>query len=270
MPSPEFQCADWPAPARVRSLVTTRNGGVSMAPYGGGQPGMGGWNLGARVGDKPEYVAENRKILRGQIGYPLLYLHQVHGVAVADLDCIAYDPPPAGDAGAAEPQADACVSTQAGRPCVILVADCLPVLLCDRLGRGVAAAHCGWRGLAGGVLEATAAALQARSGAGTQDLLAWLGPAIGPQHFEVGPEVRAAFVDAQAEDEAAFQPVQGGKYLADLFALARARLRRLGVGHVSGGGSCTYAQPERYYSHRRATHAGEATGRMAAAVWLAG
>lgn len=264
MPSPEFNRAQWPAPPRVHTLITTRNGGVSRAPYDGGQPGAGGWNLGARVGDAPQCVAENRQLLRAVVGYPIEYMHQVHGAAVADLDVAAAVP---------ERDADAAVASAPGRVCVILMADCLPVLLCNRAGTAVAAAHCGWRGLAGGVLERTVAALCAKHGDAPDALMAWLGPAIGPPHFEVGPDVRAAFVAAQPSDAAAFTPSAGPgggeKWRADLFALARARLQRAGVMSVHGGGDCTFAQPQRYYSHRRATHAGTTTGRMAAAVWLA-
>jgi YfiH family protein len=254
---PQFFRADWPAPPRVRTLVTTRNGGVSAPPYGDGQGGSRGWNLGARVGDKPEYVEENRHLLARSIGHTPVYLHQVHGTAVADLDAA----PAAG-----EPVADAGVATRPGRVCIVLVADCLPVLLCDRAGTVVAAAHCGWRGLAGGVLEQTVAAMRRKAGDAT--LLAWLGPAIGPAHFEVGAEVREAFAGCAPADDVAFTAAAPGKYRADLFELARRRLARLGVAEVAGGGDCTYAQPQRYYSHRRATHEGRVTGRMAAAVWL--
>jgi YfiH family protein len=237
---------DWPAPPHVRAWVTTRGGGVSRAPFTA-------LNLGDHVGDAPAAVAENRGRLAAALALPAVpsWLNQVHGrTAVA--------------AESAVPgcEADAAYSHGAGGVCAVLTADCLPVLFCDRGGTVVAAAHAGWRGLAGGVLEATVAAL----GVAPADLLAWLGPAIGPDHFEVGDEVRAAFVAADAGAGAAFVPQGPGHWLADLYALARRRLAAAGVGQVFGGGLCTVCDPERFYSYRRDGR----TGRMASLIWLEG
>jgi len=236
---------NWPAPPGVRAISSTRIGGVSVAPYDS-------LNLGAHVGDLPEAVAENRRRLVAQAALPRepAWLDQVHGVRVLRLDADT----PQGET------ADACWTGSAGVPCAVMTADCLPVLFCSRDGRHVAAAHAGWRGLVAGVLEATLAALPVPSG----ELLAWLGPAIGPAAFEVGEEVRAAFAAAAAEDAAHFTP-DGERWRADLFGLARARLRRGGVGAVYGGGSCTHAQPSRFFSHRRDGR----SGRMASLIWRA-
>lgn len=234
---------DWAAPARVRALITTRHGGVSLPPYDG-------LNLAGHVGDAPEAVARNRAILRAHLPAEPKWLRQVHAAAVAD-------------AGAAvgEPEADAGVARGPGTVCAVLVADCLPVLLCDRGGTVVAAAHAGWRGLAGGVIERTVEAM----GVEPASLLAYLGPAIGPAAFEVGGEVRQAFTAFDPAAAAAFVPGAPGKWLADIYLLARQRLARLGVTRVSGGGFCTRSEGERFFSYRR----DGATGRMAALVWLA-
>jgi len=234
---------DWPAPARVRALSTTRAGGVSAAPYSG-------LNLGDHVGDDPRAVAENRRRLSAGLPAVPAWLRQVHGVAVVDAARVA---------GTCE--ADAAFSRQAGAVCVVMTADCLPVLFCDRAGSVVAAAHAGWRGLAAGVLEATVAAMAVPPA----ELLAWFGPAIGPQAFEVGGEVRDAFLALDAAAADAFVPTAGGKWLADIFLLARQRLAGIGVGAVYGGGVCTVSDPQRFYSHRR----DRVTGRMATLVWLA-
>jgi len=241
---PAWLRPDWPAPRRVRAAFSLRAGGVSRAPYDA-------LNLGAHVGDAPEAVAENRARLRAALALPAepVWMEQVHGVRVADLDREARPGP-----------ADAAVTRTAGRVCAVLVADCLPVLLATRRGDAVAVAHAGWRGLAAGVLEATVAAL-AVPGA---ELLAWLGPAIGPARFEVGSEVRAAFLDADADAAVAFRPNERGRWLCDLQRIARQRLAALGVAAVSGGGACTFEDPRRFYSYRR----DERTGRMAALVWL--
>ena len=236
---------DWPAPARVRSGFTTRHGGASRGCFAG-------FNLGMHVGDDPDAVRANRAQLAAQIGHTPRWLDQVHGTTVVDAADIAPDAPP--------PQADAAFSRRAGIPCVVMTADCLPVLFCDTAGTVVAAAHAGWRGLLDGVLEATIAAMQ-RPG---DQLLAWLGPAIGPQAFEVGDEVRSAFVAANAQAASAFVPASPGKWLADIGQLARQRLAGQGVRKIYGGGFCTVGEAERFYSWRRDGQ----TGRMAAIIWL--
>ena len=234
---------DWPAPASVRALVTTRNGGVSAGPYAS-------LNLGLHVGDAPAAVARNRALLRDRLPAEPLWLDQVHGTAVGDA---GRDTSPV--------RADASVATRAGAVCIVMTADCLPVLFCNEQGTVVAAAHAGWRGLAAGVLDAALA----RMGEPPGCVLAWLGPAIGPRAFEVGDEVRHQFVDADALAAGAFRPTGvAGKWTADLFMLARLRLRRLGVERVYGGDVCTYFSPERFFSYRR----DGITGRFASAVWL--
>ncbi|MBY5993422.1 peptidoglycan editing factor PgeF [Ferrimonas balearica] len=235
--------ADWPAPASVRAISTDRQGGVSLPPFDG-------FNLGGHVGDRPEHVTANRHQLQGQAGLPSApyWLNQVHGTAVEVLPSARITP-----------QADASYSRQAGTVCTVMTADCLPVLLCDRAGTEVAAAHAGWRGLVDGVLEATLAHFKAQPG----EILAWLGPAIGPAAFEVGPEVRERFVAQMAEAEQAFVP-RGDRYLADLYVLARQRLARAGVTDVYGGQWCTYQDPQRFFSYRR----DQQTGRQASLIWL--
>ncbi|MCQ4347571.1 peptidoglycan editing factor PgeF [Pseudomonas stutzeri] len=234
---------DWPAPASVRACVTTRAGGGSRPPFDS-------LNLGDHVGDDPAAVAENRSRLQQLLGCRPAWLGQVHGVAVVEAD-------PAQVA-----EADASWSATPGVACTVMTADCLPVLFCDRAGTRVAAAHAGWRGLAAGVLEATVAALGCPAG----ELLVWLGPAIGPQAFEVGAEVRAAFVAQHAEAAAAFVPsANAGRFMADLYRLARTRLAAVGVTAVYGGGLCTFTDAERFYSYRREPR----TGRLASLVWLA-
>ncbi|HSY08273.1 MAG TPA: peptidoglycan editing factor PgeF [Steroidobacteraceae bacterium] len=236
---------DWPAPAQVRAAFTLRAGGVSAPPFDS-------LNLAQHVGDHPAAVDENRRRIGGALDLPgePAWLEQVHGAAVADLD------------GAARvARADASYTRTTGRVCAVQVADCLPVLLAARRGTVVAAAHCGWRGLAGGVLEATVRAL----GEPAAELCAWLGPAIGPAAFEVGEEVRTAFVLHEARAAEAFAVNARGRWQCDLFALARQRLAALGVGSVSGGGVCTASDPQRFFSYRRAGRC----GRMAALVWLA-
>jgi len=233
---------DWPAPPGVRALVTTRHGGVSTGPYSG-------LNLGAHVGDAPEAVAENRRRVAAGLPAMPLWLEQVHGTEVVVAD-------------AAQPgtRADAAFTRRAGAVCAVMVADCLPVLFCDDRGTVVAAAHAGWRGLAGGVLENTVRAM----GVPPAQLMAWLGPAIGPAAFEVGGEVREAFCARQPEAAGAFAPgVVPGKWMADIFRLARLRLAAAGVGRVYGGGVCTVSDPARFYSYRR----DGTTGRFAALVW---
>lgn len=235
---------DWPAPANVRSLITTRSGGVSAAPYAS-------LNLGDHVGDNPQHVMQNRSLLSAQLPAEPRWLKQVHGIAVAEA-CMT---------GA---EADASVAFQAGEVCAVLTADCLPVLLCDQSGTVVGAAHAGWRGLLNGVIEATAVAMKVPA----SSLLAYLGPAIGPQAFEVGDEVRAAFVAENPQAASAFsssdRQADTQKWLADIYWLARLRLERLGVAGVYGGGLCTYTDTERFFSYRR----DGVTGRMASLIWL--
>ncbi|WP_373389189.1 peptidoglycan editing factor PgeF [Pseudomonas alcaligenes] len=241
-PSSDWLLPDWPAPANVRACVTTRAGGVSQAPFDG-------LNLGDHVEDEPQAVTENRRLLVERLGCRPAWLKQVHSP-----DVVAADP-------AQVPTADASWTATPGTACAVLTADCLPALFCDRAGTRVAAAHAGWRGLAGGVLENTVAAL----GGKPDELLVWLGPAIGPQSFEVGAEVREAFVAQHAEAERAFVPsANAGKYLADLYSLARIRLAAIGVTAVHGGGLDTFSDP-RFFSYRRAAR----TGRFASLVWLA-
>ncbi|MDD5296347.1 MAG: peptidoglycan editing factor PgeF [Rhodocyclaceae bacterium] len=232
---------DWPAPGNVRALSTTRAGGVSPTPYAS-------MNLGNHVGDDPECVARNRDILAGATGARPLWLNQVHGTAIAV-------------AGSAVPgaAADGSVSRLPGAACAVMTADCLPVLLCDRAGTVVAAAHAGWRGLCAGVIESAVAAMGVAPG----EVLAWLGPAIGPEAFEVGAEVRQAFTEHDPEAALAFREREG-RWLGDLYLLARQRLAVLGVAGTWGGGLCTFGDPERFYSFRR----DGVTGRMASLVWL--
>lgn len=243
---------DWPWPRAVRAAFTLRHRGVSPSPFDS-------LNLGAHVGDDPQAVAENRRRVRETLRLPEepAWLTQVHGVAVARLSAAAAAPSP--------PQADAAITRIPGRVCAIQVADCMPVLFAARDGTAVGAAHAGWRGLAGGVLEATLAALAAEPYSIAPDhLIAWLGPAIGPEHFEVGEEVRAAFLACDAGAQSAFVHNTRGRWLCDLYALARRRLAAAGVRDVYGGGWCTYADPAQYYSFRRDRQC----GRMAALIWI--
>ena len=233
---------DWPAPSRVRGLMTVRTGGVSHAPWAS-------LNLGDHVNDDPADVATNRARLRQWLPEEPAWLDQVHSARVVEAG------------NASRPAADACFSRTPGRVCAVLTADCLPVLFCDRAGSVVAAAHAGWRGLAGGVLEATVAAMAVPPG----DILAWIGAAIGPAAFEVGDDVREAFLVRHPATAAAFVP-QGapGKWLADIYTLARIRLAHVGVTAVHGGGRCTFSESDTFFSYRR----DGVTGRMASAVWL--
>jgi YfiH family protein len=234
---------DWPAPPGVRVLSSFRGGGASAAPYAS-------LNLGDRVGDHPQAVADNRQALIAAAGLPAepVWLEQVHGVHVADLD----EPGPYGPA-------DAAVTRRAKRVCAILTADCLPVVFATESGDTIAAAHAGWRGLSAGVIEAAVQAI----GASPQHLIVWLGPAIGPQHFEVGAEVRQAFIRADPGDVDAFEKNAQRRFMADLAWLARRRLKRLGISRVHGGGECTYARADRYFSHRR----DGITGRQGTFIW---
>lgn len=274
---------DWPAPANVRTLQTTRQGGISSAPYDS-------FNLGDHVGDAPLAVERNRILLNTLLPSEPVWLEQVHGTVVANADrasCL--------------PQADACIARHRAAVCVVMTADCLPVLLCDTQGSVVGAAHAGWKGLAAGVIEATVQAMDVAP----QDLMAWLGPAISREAFEVGDEVRALFVDADPLASAAFTPSpcaegslrsggeptglplagvrgewvdsslplgervpvrarEGVKYMADIYALARLRLNALGITRIYGGDHCTYRDHERFFSYRR----DGVTGRMGTFIWL--
>lgn len=280
---PDWLRPQWPAPAHVHALCTTRTGGHSQPPYDR-------MNLGDHVGDDPHAVAANRGVLQAALQSvtpqaQAVFLQQVHGTQVVVLE------PGTADGVVA----DACVSTQPGLACTIMVADCLPVLLTDGAGTVVAAAHAGWRGLAGqggvGVLEAVferfsalrhvhkaQAAIKniANEGAGAcaSQTLAWLGPCIGPQAFEVGAEVRAAFCAHNPAAAPYFQPHGAGKYLADLAGLARQRLQALGIAHIYGNDSsaawCTVAQGSRFFSHRRDSPVLGTSGRMAACIWISG
>ncbi|MFS2070171.1 peptidoglycan editing factor PgeF [Pseudomonas sp. CT11-2] len=232
---------DWPAPASVKACVTTRAGGVSLAPFDS-------LNLGDHVDDSPEAVAENRRRLTDRFSIQPAWLQQVHGIVVAQADpnLVA--------------TADASWTATPGIACTAMTADCLPALFCDRAGTRVAAAHAGWRGLAAGVLEATLDSLAVPP----EDVLVWLGPAIGPQAFEVGPEVRETFVQQLPEAAQAFVPSQNaGKFMADIYELARLRLAARGVTAVYGGGFCTVTDP-RFFSYRRSPR----TGRFASLIWL--
>lgn len=239
--------ADWPAPPDVHAFTTLRCGaGVSQAPFDA-------FNLGARCGDEAAAVAANREGLIDEFSLPAAphWLHQVHGTYV--VRATRRDP------GTEEPEADAAVASDAGIVLAVLTADCLPVVFAAEDGTEIAAAHAGWRGLAAGVLENTVAALQAPPGR----ILAWLGPAAGPQAYEIGEEVFDAFVSRDARAESAFAATRAGHWRVDLYALARQRLRDAGVDRVYGGGLCTISDPQRFFSHRRDRR----TGRMATLVY---
>jgi YfiH family protein len=241
---PDWVVPDWPAPARVRAFVTTRAGGVSRGAYAS-------LNLSATNGDEPLDVARNRAIVCEALPAMPAWMRQVHGTDVLDLDRWSGD----------RPTADAAVASLQGKVCNVLTADCLPLLLCDTEGNRVAVAHAGWRGLAAGIIENAVAALEVPP----REVLAWLGPAIGPRAFEVGPEVREAFVSRDARAESAFAPHVPGKFMADLYALARQRLEAVAVTSIHGGGFCTYTETERFFSYRRE----KASGRLGAFIWLA-
>lgn len=234
--------ADWPAPPRVRAFTTTRAGGVSTGPWAR-------LNLGDRTGDTPEAVAENRRIFRAGLPSEPGWLRQVHGHRILRREAL----------GETDHEADAVWAQTPGLACTVLTADCLPVLFCDQDSSMVAAAHAGWRGLAGGVLEATVAALPAAPAA----LLAWIGPGIGARAYEVGDDFRDAFRARLPWLVGGFIDVEGRTH-ADLEAIARAILARSGVGAVHGGGFCTYTEAERFFSHRREPGG----GRMATTIWI--
>jgi len=233
---------DWPSPVNVRAISTTRHGGVSKGLYTS-------MNLGDHVDDDPDAVAENRRRLVEMLSLPSepLWLQQVHGTDVLGVDGSC---------------ADARVLVRPDQVAVVMTADCLPVLFSDRFGREVAAAHAGWRGLVSGILEQTLA----RMSADNSDILAWLGPAIGQDTFEVGHEVREAFVHHDERAQEGFVSSPSGRWLADLYLLARQRLEAAGIMQIYGGGLCTYSDPDRFYSYRR----DGATGRMASLIWISG
>lgn len=246
---------DWPAPDHVRALFTTRSGGVSDNT-GGAYASL---NLGMHVNDNPDHVLANRRLLRRHLPNEPRWLEQVHGV-----DHIRVEQEAAGPM-----RADAALSRSPGAVCAVMVADCLPVYLCDDAGTAVGIVHAGWRGLSAGIVEKSVAAMHIEP----ERVMAWLGPAIGPTHFEVGDEVRAVFVDHDAYAAAAFKPAGAAaqpepgsktKWYADIFQLARLRLLAAGVNRIYGGGVCTYSDPVRFFSYRR----DGVTGRMAALIWL--
>ena len=263
---------EWSVSSRVRALVTTRNGGVSLPPFGtwrDGVDGPGGLNLGRKSGDDPAHVEANRaRLMTLTARDEAAWLSQVHGATVVNADDVLA----ATQRGEPLMQADASVTDRTGTVCVVMIADCMPVLLCDPQGRAVGAAHAGWRGLASGVVENTAQRVASLACTDMSVLHAYLGPCIGPQAFEVGPDVRDAFMKgvggAQRDIVAsAFveHPLNAGKFLADLPRLARWRLAQIGITNVTGGDHCTVTERERFYSYRRDRE----TGRMAALIWLA-
>ena len=238
----DFIIPNWPAPKNVHALQTNREGGVSLAPFTS-------LNLGSHVNDDPIHVAHNRQLLSQYLPSEPVWLNQVHGVNVIDAantTCL--------------PSADASYTTRKNVVCVTMTADCLPILVCDTVGTLVASIHAGWRSLCDGVIEATIAKMQTNS----SDLMAWLGPAIGPNTFEVGAEVRAQFVAKDAKAELAFKK-HGDKYLADIYQIATQRLNNLGVKQIYGGDRCTFTDKDQFFSFRR----DGATGRMATLIWLA-
>lgn len=234
---------DWPAPSSVRSLQTLRGAGFSPAPWDS-------FNLGDHVGDDPANVAANRAALRAFLPAEPAWLTQVHGIATVNPKISPN-----------MKEADAAFTRDFGVVCAVMTADCLPVLFCDRAGTVVAAAHAGWRGLAAGVLEATIRDMASPAG----ELLAWLGPAIGPSAFEVGDDVRAVFVAHDVQAAQAFVAHGPGKWLADIYCLARQRLNAAGVGSISGGDRCTFSESADFFSYRR----DGVTGRLASLIWLA-
>jgi len=238
---PDWIVPDWPVPANVKAFITTRAGGVSIGPFAS-------FNIGVRAGDDAEAVARNRDRLRESLPDEPKWLRQVHGSVVADADTLAD-----------VQEADASVARRPKTVCVIQVADCVPVLFAGRDGSTVAAAHAGWRGLSGGVLENTVK----RMALPASSVMAYLGPGIGPRAFEVGADVREAFLAHDSAAAAAFAPHVPGKWMADLYLLARQRLAALGIDSVHGGGFCTHSDPKRFFSYRRE----KTSGRMAAVIW---
>jgi YfiH family protein len=237
----DFIIPDWPAPANVKAIQTTRLGGYSVAPYGS-------LNLGLHVQDDGLAVAKNRQLLSDYLPSEPVWLNQVHGVEVIDATksmCVQ--------------DADASFSKNKNVVCVTMTADCLPVLLCNQQGTAVASIHAGWRSLCDGVIEATIKMM----GVESEELMAWLGPAIGPDAFEVGSEVREAFIAQDTQADQAFK-AYGDKWLGDLYGIAKQRLNKQGLNKIYGGGECTYSTPSRYFSFRR----DGLTGRMATMIWF--
>ena len=242
---------EWPAPASVSAISTQR---CSLLDNTEETPSIyAGLNLALHVGDAPERVKQNRRRLRQQCQLPSepLWLDQVHGIEVINATETT---------GNTTPEADGSISLIPNKVCVVMTADCLPLLICNRQGNKVAAAHAGWKGLANGVIEATIERLDEAP----ENLLVWLGPAIGPVAFEVGEEVRQQFIQQQASADAAFKPVRAGHYLADIYTLARLRLQAMGVSAIYGGTECTFTDADHYYSYRRDGK----TGRQASLIWL--
>ncbi len=253
----------WAAPAGVRALFTTRRGGASSGPWGGAD-GRNGLNLGMNCGDDRAQVAINRRLLEAYVGAPIRWLTQVHGTRVIERGAARHaGTPAAAEAVAQEDQADAQVTAASGIALGVLVADCLPVLLADQAGTIVGIAHAGWRGLAGGVLENTVAVMRRRSPGA--DLVAWLGPCIGSTAFEVGEDVRAAFMAQDAGANTFFRSTgAAGKWWADLSGLASRRLQALGITSIAGAGACTVGREQDFWSYRR----DRICGRMAGVIWL--
>lgn len=241
----QFITPDWPAPARVSTLTTCRDGGQSRGLYAG-------LNFAQHVGDDSSAVLANRAALRKELTLPSepVWLEQIHGTSIVELDTLTTQK---------LPRADAAISKSADQVCAVMTADCLPVLMCSENGTVVAAVHAGWRGLLAGVIEQTAKKMGS-----SNKLLVWLGPAIGPGQFEVGEDVKTAFVNKQSNMAQAFQRVDSTHYLADLYALARMTLLACGVKKIYGGEHCTYNEPDLFYSYRREP----VTGRMASLIWL--
>lgn len=239
---PEFIFPDWPAPKNIKSATTTRAGGYSQTPFDS-------FNLASHVEDKPDHVKQNRDLLIQELQLPSepVWLEQVHSATA--IDTLNKNN-----------KADASYTKQKNTVCVVMTADCLPVLFCNKQGTQVAAAHAGWRGLADGILESTLEAMNENPA----ELMAWMGPAIGAKVFEVGDEVRDAFIKVLPQAEQAFTQIRPGHWLADMYLLARQRLEQQGVTEIHGGGYCTYTEKDRFYSYRRDGK----TGRMASLIWI--
>ena len=244
MNKPEFIIPDWPAPGNIRATVSTRRGGYSKPPFDG-------FNLGDHVGDESDAVNKNRRLLNEALSLPgePAWLEQIHTTNVVNAAKVN-----------SPVRADASFTAEKNMVCVVMTADCLPVFFCSEDGSEVAVVHAGWRGLAAGVLEATVKKLKSPA----KEIMAWMGPAIGPEYFEVGGEVRDAFMKQNPATENAFSKNQNGKWLADIYSLARVRLEQVGVRNISGGDFCTYKNAEQFYSYRRDGK----TGRMASLIWI--
>lgn len=240
--APDFIVPDWPAPTNVRALVTTRAGGVSCGPYAS-------LNLGDHVGDDTQAVTINRQRLAENLPAEPVWLKQIHGCHCVNAATTAQGV-----------EADAAFTRTSGVVCAVLTADCLPVLLCDSAGSVVAVAHAGWRGLAAGIIEASIKSMDLPG----EQLMAWLGPAIGPQQFEVGEEVRTTFIDHDPQAADAFSAKPNGKWLCNIYTLARQRLAAQGICRIAGADFCTVSDQGRFFSYRR----DGTTGRMASLIWL--